>query len=177
MKSKGIIITPDHTSQSERPSYNQQYLRSCLLYWDMIDSPLDAKSDLHPFSNISDNDLLTKEGVLRRTKGHFFTKEEGHVLLTDYIEYPREFWSLAQIYAYEKNNNDLESWAIGQQGKKLHIDSSISRFYFVGNEGISKENQSKSNEVFFHEKYSNVIIYDKEEKKSFGDHREKKTNY
>ena len=91
MKVIGIVITPDHASQGVAPSYNQQYLRSCLLYWDMIDCPVYAISDLNPFSNPSDNHLLAKEGVLRRTKGYFFTKEEDNVIFTHYIDHPKEF--------------------------------------------------------------------------------------
>ena len=60
-----------------------------------------------------------------------------------------------------------------KQGEKLQIASSISRFFFVGTEEISKQNYSSVNGIYFHKAYSNLIIYDNEERRSYADLGEK----
>lgn len=145
MKKRGIIVRPSQPIPY-RFSIDPEYLRYCLLYWDEIDCP-DASLPTAPFvENRPDLIKLHDMGVIRRTRGFFFTKEaDGHIIMRAYDEYPEEFWAIAQLYAFQNNNQSGEIWSVGHSGNSFHVvDISFPDHYFFVQRPPFREDQDNN---------------------------------
>jgi len=144
MVPRGIIITPTNLRDNTTvpPFVEPGFLRKCLLYWDMIDCPDDAIGSLNVIPE-SDNNLLIGEGILQRTKGYLFYKEDGgHILLSFFAEKPFEFYTLAQAYALKKHylSGLPERWSLGHTGTLLkQPDPAVAQFLFLDREGVGPQ--------------------------------------
>jgi hypothetical protein len=140
---RGLVITPTITI-TEVPggtefsaSIDPTYLRQCALYWDLIELP-DFILGGGFGENDPDLDLLQSEKILRRTRGHLVKKEEGQYKLSFWGEHPREFWSIAQFYAFVKHQQSGDIWRMGRMGSGFDdIPSNITDFYFIEPQGDS----------------------------------------
>ncbi len=135
MKRRGIVIAPNlklskEGNAVEWPTLEPSYLRKCLLYWDIMDYP---QAILDGETSDAELNLLTKEGILQRTRGHFFKKEGGKwELVWWFHEHPQEFWNTVQLYALLKHINSDEHWTMGQIGEQFQMArQGISEFAFA----------------------------------------------
>lgn len=116
MKERGLILRPSEL-RPYRYAIDPAYLRYCVLYWDKIDCPDAAPLEAPFVSNRSDLVFLQELGFLQRTRGFFYsTDANGSVRMRTYDEYPEHFWTIAQVYAFMRNNEGNEVWHLGNSG-------------------------------------------------------------
>lgn len=137
MKPRGIVITPSFSLNQENlitewMGMDPIYLRKCALYWDMIDCPEGIIGGASFGELGKDANILEKEGILQRTRGHLIKKEKDTFVLTFAGEYPREFWILAQFYTLLKHASADANWSLGQPFNNLVLPSpQATEFIFV----------------------------------------------
>lgn len=138
MNPRGIIITPTFSIGKDDQVFewtglDPAYLRFCITYWDVIDCPEGIIGGAPLGKSDNDVQVLEREGVFRRTKGHFVKEENGQFLLSASFEHPEEFWSLAQLYTLKKYFKDEPeiAWTLGRPTKELIFPPSISKFFFI----------------------------------------------
>lgn len=108
------------------------FLRMAVLYWDCIDLPEGILGDNALAWGKTEIDTLCQEGILTRTRGHFFKKEGEQFVLSWSLEHPQEFWTIAQLYALLRHSESNEDWVIGQAGPLLLLPNpQIPKFVFV----------------------------------------------
>ena len=134
MAQRGIVISPTITA-NRYAGLDAASLRQCALFWDIIDCPEDALGGGTNLGRDRDLELLQQEGMLTRTKGYFFFKDsDGRNTLSFHAERPREFWRVAQLYAFKRNNQGDALWSIKVPNENwLRPDpNSPELFYFAG---------------------------------------------
>jgi hypothetical protein len=151
MKKRGIVVLPSFSIvENDRIVYSieglsAQYLRKCVLFWDVIDCPEDIIGGSSVGNLENDVRLLQDEGIFYRTRGHLIKRENDNYKLTFSAEHPHEFWTLAQLYTWLKHQNSDTYWSIGQQEQKLVMPTfDSSNFIFVepGSSEINKFGQA-----------------------------------
>lgn len=140
MEKRGIVIQPSYSVDAQDgslvglPFLDEELLRYCVLYWDVIDCPIDDLFDRQPEST-SDLTMLIEEGVFQQTRGRLFVKQlpTSKIKLSFDRERPAEFYCAASIYAVLKHLAQGEKWALGSRTPIIGFD--VDKLFFVENTG------------------------------------------